>query len=735
MTTSRSFTSPSDDAPVRALPSGAAYVEALQDTALCFRGTDLVGAEVRVDALGRPRAISGNFASVFSLTAADGTRYAIKCFTREAPEQATRYRAVGEHLAGLDDDWTVGFDYLARGILVEGAWYPVLRMEWVEGVNLLRWLDRHVDDSTAVLRLAGRFADLVARLAAARVGHGDLQHGNLLITDDGSVKLVDYDGVHVPALAGLPAAETGHRNYQSPDRTAADFGPEVDRFSSWVVYLSLVALATDPSLWRQLRDEDAEHLLLAESDFADPAGSFRLATLTGHPDARLRGLAERFQEILLHHRSAPPPLEPVGGVEPSDGVEHPRGAGPVGSGLPSWMVERLEPHVPAPPPVVRFSHRAPALAALTWVLAVLLPFGVPAAVFVDEAVAVADVSAVLAWAACTAAGYRRQPERARARAARVERKRLIDARVAAAAEATRAEQAARRVAEATAKTKAEQDEKRRRLQQRHDQHLRAHQRTVKLQLERIDRDRQGAAARMRLEEQRLLVRRQKAHLRAELAKFRLATAGVEGVGSRQVANLQAVGIRTAADFVGVRYEPDGLDRVAIFVLVDGRGVTAAGVGEVSAALIDQWRERLTAGIEAERPTALTPVEQRALRIRFAEERARLDDEHQRVLADAETAIRDLRAALRAEQVALADEMKSANTVTAHTRVDHDRAVTEAAVRLERAERAAAEGITRADAFRPITYRGYLRFLLTGGNRPDGPRATDVLGAPPSETAN
>ncbi|XVS67928.1 hypothetical protein ACQPYE_18345 [Actinosynnema sp. CA-299493] len=714
MTTSPSFTSTSGDEPPRAWPSGATYVEALQDTALCFRGTDLAGADVRVDALGRPRAISGNFAGVFSVTVADGTRYAIKCFTREAPEQAARYRAVGEHLARLDDDWTVGFEYLGRGILVEGVWHPVLRMEWVEAVNLLRWLDRHVDDSAAVSRLAERFADLVDRLAAAGVGHGDLQHGNLLITADGSVKLVDYDGVYVPALAGRPAVETGHRNYQSPDRTAAEFGPEVDRFSSWVVYLSLVALATDPSLWRQLRDEDAEHLLLAESDFADPAGSFRLATLTGHPDARLRGLAERFEEILLHHRAAPPPLERLDAVELSGGEVF-AGVEPVGPGLPSWMAERVEPHVPAPSPSVRFDRRAPALAALTWVLAVLLPFGVPAAVLLDEAVAVADLSAVLVWAAATAAGYRRQPESAPARAARAERKRLADARLAAAAQARQVDQDARKVAEATGKSKAEQERRRQDLHQRHDQRLRVHQRTVKVHLDQIDRDRQGLAARMHLEEQRLLVRRQKAHLRAELAKFPLATAGVEGVGPTQVANLEAVGIRTAADFVGVRYEVDGPDRVALFVLVDGRSVSAARVGEVSAVLIDQWRERRTAEVEADRPTAVTPVEQRAIRIRFAAERARLDAEHRQALVGAEAKFAELRAELRADQVALADEMKAANTATAHTRVDHDRAVAEAAVRLERAERAAAEGVTRADAFRPITYRRYLRFLLTGRN--------------------
>lgn len=698
MTTSPSFTWTSDDEPTRSFPSGATYVEALQNTELCFRGTDLAGADVRVDALGRPRAISGNFASVFSLTVG-GARYAIKCFTREAPEQATRYRAVGEHLARLDDDWTVGFDYVGRGIMVDGAWYPVLRMEWVEAVSLLRWLDRNVDDSEAVAHVAARFARLVAELAAAGIGHGDLQHGNLLITDDGAVKLVDYDGMYVPALAGLPAAETGHRNYQSPDRTAAEFGPEIDRFSSWVVYLSLVALAVDPSLWRQLRDEDAEHLLLAESDFTEPAGSFRLATLTGHPDARLRGLALRFQEILLHHRAAPPPLEPLGLVS---------SAAAAPSALPSWMADRVEQHMPAPPPLVRFAGRSRAQAVSAWVLSALLPLGVPAAIFVDEAVLAVDV---LAWTAFTVAGYRGRPERVRARAARAERKRLLRARRDAEAAVARLDEETGLITRAAEESKAEQGYRRRAFQQRYNLLIGSHQRAVKRDLDGIDRERQALAARLHLEEQRLLVSRQKQHVRAALSTFSVRS--IEGLEPALTANLAAVGIRTAADFVGIRYDTHLSERVAVFVLTDGRSVRVAGIDEVRAGLVDQWREHLTAQATSTRPTSPTPAESQVIRDRFAAERTELDARYQRVLAEAETTIQRLRASLRAEEAALAEEMTTANTATARARADHDRAVAEAAVVLERTRQAARVAIADAATFQPVTYRRYLRFLFTG----------------------
>ncbi|MFI9815957.1 protein kinase domain-containing protein [Saccharothrix variisporea] len=694
MTTSPSFTWTPDDGPGRAFPSGATYVDALQDTALCFRDTDLAGAEVQLDALGRPRAISGNFAVVFSLTVADGTRYAVKCFTREVREQAARYRAIGEHLAGLDDDWIVGFDYVDRGVLVAGQWYPVLRMEWVEGVGLIRWIERNLDDPQALARVAERFAEVTGRLAAAGVGHGDLQHGNVLVTGDGTVKLVDYDGMFVPALAGMSATETGHRNYQSPDRTAADFGPEVDRFSAWVVYLSLVALAVDPALWRQLRDEDAEHLLLAEPDFTDPAGSFALAALTSHPDPRLRALARRFEDVLRDHRAAPPPLRPLDDVPAATGTV-----------LPSWLEDRLEPHMPTRPPLVRFAERPGARTLASWSLMALLPLGAPLGL-VSEAVAAADALAVVAW---TSATYDRTPERRGARAARAERRRLRAARESAAARVARLEEEGRRLTERASELEEEHDDKRRNLQIWHNTRLVAHRESVKQRLERVDRDRRAALARSHAEEQRLLAVRQKQHVRVELAKSSLAETDIEGLLPAQVANLQAVGIRTAADFVGLHHEPDG----PLFVLTDGRRVRVGGVRSAEATRIDQWRERLTLEANRSRPTYLTAADRKPFRERFESESAALDVVRDQVLEEAKKAERDLMETLRVEQLLLADERKAANTALARARATHDRESAQAARDLELAQRAASDATAQADAFTFVNYVRYLRFTVTG----------------------
>src|SRR5437667_53761 len=103
-------------------------------------------------------------------------------------------------------------------------------------------LDRFGMPKPATLEaLRAKWVTLVRHLEAAQVAHGDLQHGNILVRG-GSIQLVDYDGMWVPALRGRKATELGHRAYQHPERSEQDYGQEIDRFSALVIYLSLPAL-------------------------------------------------------------------------------------------------------------------------------------------------------------------------------------------------------------------------------------------------------------------------------------------------------------------------------------------------------------------------------------------------------------------------------------------------------------------------------------------------------------
>jgi hypothetical protein len=121
------------------------YNEAIQSPAVCFIDADLCRGQAEGNALGMPMPYSGNFADVYQVRCPDGSRWAVKCFTRETPGLRDRYEAISQHLRKVNLPFAVDFTYLERGILVAGEWYPVLKMTWVEGLTLNQFVARAAD--------------------------------------------------------------------------------------------------------------------------------------------------------------------------------------------------------------------------------------------------------------------------------------------------------------------------------------------------------------------------------------------------------------------------------------------------------------------------------------------------------------------------------------------------------------------------------------------------------------
>jgi len=293
--------------PGQRLPTASDYCDAVATPRHAFEDAELGGAEPVPTRLGLPRAISGNYATVFTLETTDRRRIAVKCFTRSAPAQEERYAAISRALERLEASWKVDFRYLPRGIRIAGFWHPVLRMEWVEAAGLIPWIEAHLDRPAALSGLADEVVRVTGELEKAGIAHGDLQHGNLLVDDSGRIRLVDYDGMFVPELARLGACESGHRHYQSP-RRGSFFGPGLDRFSAWVIHASLVALARCPALWSELRRPGDEALLFRERDYPDPSASRALEALRRSGDRVLAELADRLRSLWLLDPTEVPPL-------------------------------------------------------------------------------------------------------------------------------------------------------------------------------------------------------------------------------------------------------------------------------------------------------------------------------------------------------------------------------------------------------------------------------------------
>ena len=216
---------------------------------------------------------SGNFAVVFKMQdTRDGSFHALKCFLKDQPGRAEAYHLIADELEQVTSSYLAHIRFLERELFVDtgngGAEYPVLVMDWVEGLTLDNYLRAHLSDPHALHLLAYQFGRLAAWLLTQPFAHGDLKPDNILVRPDGTLVLVDYDGMFVPAMQGQRAPEMGSPDFRHPDRTDADFSEHIDDFALASILLSLRAVAHCPDYLG--RYGAADRLLLSEADYRSP---------------------------------------------------------------------------------------------------------------------------------------------------------------------------------------------------------------------------------------------------------------------------------------------------------------------------------------------------------------------------------------------------------------------------------------------------------------------------------
>ena len=252
-----------------AWPDLTEYHEAVQHPQKAFADPGLKVVTLELDRFGMPKPATGANAVVYKAKEPGGLltfkkTWAIRCFLRPISDHAERYEAISKHLRKVRLPYDVNFQFLKQGIQIRSNWFPIVKMQWAKGDLLHSHIEKHLSYPAALAALRAKWAILVRHLEAAQVAHGDLQHGNILVRG-GSIQLVDYDGMWVPALSGRHATEIGHRAYQHPERSGQDYGQEIDRFSALVIYLSLAALERDITLWERFHTGD--NLIFVREDF------------------------------------------------------------------------------------------------------------------------------------------------------------------------------------------------------------------------------------------------------------------------------------------------------------------------------------------------------------------------------------------------------------------------------------------------------------------------------------
>jgi hypothetical protein len=295
-------------APTHSWPLASHFSTILQNPRIAFRAVELKELRIERDALNQPRAWSGAFATVFKGVNPNGQgAVAIRVFTTASSERRERYNAIYEHLHDRGLKSLVGFTYADDGIRSagDGRWYPLVTMEWVSGETLYDWTRTQClnGNRAAISKVAEKWLELLQELTAAEVAHGDLQHANIMVTDDHRLKLVDYDCMCVPMLVGRNNLEIGVEPYQHPDRNdQTSLSLQLDNYSALFILVALKALAAAPDLWQTYVERPKyDKLLLRRGDLVAPNRSPLIAALRRSPDVQVRQLTER----LLHAASSP----------------------------------------------------------------------------------------------------------------------------------------------------------------------------------------------------------------------------------------------------------------------------------------------------------------------------------------------------------------------------------------------------------------------------------------------
>ena len=245
------------------------YIEAIKAAKDNFEKLTNLRAVLGDD--GQPVMTSGNFAVVFKMEDTETVKfYALKCFTKEQEGRAEAYHQIAEKLKDVDSPYLVSLRYLEKELFVDTEQtdeteFPVLLMDWVEGKTLDKYLRENLDDKYALEMLAYRFSQLAQWLIPQPFAHGDLKPDNILVREDGTLVLVDYDGMYVPAMKGQKARELGSPDFRHPLRTENDFDEHIDDFPLLSILISLKATSHNPKLLDEFGESD--RLLYSQENY------------------------------------------------------------------------------------------------------------------------------------------------------------------------------------------------------------------------------------------------------------------------------------------------------------------------------------------------------------------------------------------------------------------------------------------------------------------------------------
>ena len=256
------------------------YVKAIQDAGDNL--DKLAYLSPVLDDHGEPYRSSGAFAVVFKmLDKSTGKYYALKCFTEEQQGRAEAYRQIADELGMVDSPYITSVKYMEKELFVDSQCeedeFPVLLMDWVDGETMEAYIAANYHNQSVMSMLCYRFGKMAAWLRSQSFAHGDIKPDNIIVRPDGSLALVDYDGMFVPSMKGCKSPTVGTKDFSHPLRTVDDFDETIDDFSLASIALSLKAISMNSTLLDTYGASD--RLLFSENDYRNPSNSKVISAL------------------------------------------------------------------------------------------------------------------------------------------------------------------------------------------------------------------------------------------------------------------------------------------------------------------------------------------------------------------------------------------------------------------------------------------------------------------------
>jgi len=620
-------------------PTLQEYQEAIQRPDLCFSDTDLRKGTPVMGVFGLPKVISGGFAGVFQVRRGNKS-YAARCFLRDVQDIEKRYKVIHGFLRRKRIPYFVKFQYIEQGILVKGRWYPILKMEWLEGQTLGEYVDRNRGDSQAMEIMAQKFKEMVVELKKRGISHCDLHDQNIMVVG-GELKIIDYDAMFVPGLEGYQSSEVGHANYQHPERRLTDFGPHVDNFSEWVIYVSLTALSRRPGIWEEVNGGD-QCLVFRRRDYGDLERSKAFRALEETDDDNLKLLVDTFKDAVytynledipsivdekiivrrrrkLVHEVAKIPQVSMDGFE----VEIPRRDN-------TWIWDNKE--------VERQSFKKnlgpTRLALVLTLLYVLAVEGLYIFYRTPIRMLAVYASGITVLASLIPLSYRSQGV-VRRRNRKASRVKKLEAEI---------ESRHRKIQREIEDVNSVKETVNRNISRLKDEIVSLrNQEALELKkvesaywnrLRVIEEARKDLKTQERNEKNRVLKETRRDYVAGKLAGHRVGGSRVPGIGLVKRLILSRSGVRTAADFTDVGVRKSFLTgNGARFRLTAGGTVSVGWITPAEVNSLRRWRAKLEDRYESTAPSKLGPDQEKRIKNKYRRQKERLEEDEKRVKAE------------------------------------------------------------------------------------------------------